>query len=354
MSALAPIALVEEVVEPIIREARDALLAEQREDGHWLFELEADATIPAEYILLQHFLGEIDDAQQSRIATYLRDIQGAHGGWPLFHEGDFNISASVKAYYALKLAGDDPDAPHMARARQAILDAGGATRANVFTRITLALFGQVPWRAVPVMPIEVMILPRWFFFHMSKVAYWSRTVIAPLLILMDRKPQAANPRDVDIRELFAMPPEDERNYMINPTGTRLGDLFIQLDKVLRLVDPYFPKGPRRRAEKAALDFIHERLNGEDGLGGIFPAMANAVMAFHILGYPADHPDLVIAKESVRRLLTFEDTPIGEAPNAGIPRPYCQPCLSPIWDTSLATHALLEAGECDDAVARANR
>ncbi|MDA0704952.1 MAG: squalene--hopene cyclase [Proteobacteria bacterium] len=354
MSALAPVALIDEVVEPIIRDARAALLAEQREDGHFLFELEADATIPAEYILLQHFIGEIDETQQKPIATYLRGIQGTHGGWPLFHDGDFNISASVKAYYALKLAGDDPDAPHMARARGAILAHGGAARANVFTRITLALFGQVPWRAVPVMPIEVMILPKWFFFHMSKVAYWSRTVIAPLLILMDRKPEAANPGKVDICELFTVPSEDERGYMINATGTRLGDLFILLDKVLQVADPYFPKGPRRRAEKAALDFIHKHLNGEDGLGGIFPAMANAVMAFHILGYPPDHPDMVTAKESVRRLLTFEDTPVGEAPNAGTPLPYCQPCLSPIWDTSLATHALLEAGDCDGAVAKANQ
>ena len=354
ISALAPVTLIDEVVEPIIRDACAALLAEQRADGHFLFELEADATIPAEYILLQHFLGGIDEAQQSRIASYLRKIQGTHGGWPLFHDGDLNVSASVKAYYALKLAGDDPDAPHMARARQAILAHGGAARANVFTRITLALFSQVPWRAVPVMPIEVMILPKWFFFHMSKVAYWSRTVIAPLLILMDRKPKAANPGNVDIRELFTVPPEDERRYMINATGTRLGDLFILLDKVLQVANPYFPKGPRRRAEKAALDFIQEHLNGEDGLGGIFPAMTNAVMAFHILGYPPDHPDMVIAKESVRRLLSFEDTPIGEAPNAGTPQPYCQPCLSPIWDTSLATHALLEAGDCDEAVAKANR
>jgi len=165
----------------------------QRGDGHWVFPLEADATIPAEYVLLEHYLDRIDPALQARIGVYLRDIQGAHGGWPLFHDGAFNLSASVKAYYALKIIGDDPQAPHMARARAAILQAGGAERSNVFTRAQLALFNQVPWRAVPVMPVEIMVLPRWFFFHLSKVSYWSRTVIVPLLVLMTLRPRARHP-----------------------------------------------------------------------------------------------------------------------------------------------------------------
>ena len=142
-----------------IARAGAALARRQHADGHWLFELEADATIPAEYVLLEHFLDRIDPALEAKIGVYLRSIQGAHGGWPLFHDGAFDLSASVKAYFALKAIGDDPDAPHMARARQAILAAGGAERTNVFTRAQLALFGQVPWRAVPVMPLEIMHLP---------------------------------------------------------------------------------------------------------------------------------------------------------------------------------------------------
>ncbi|HEX2942785.1 MAG TPA: prenyltransferase/squalene oxidase repeat-containing protein, partial [Rhodopila sp.] len=137
-----------------ISRAADALERRQKPDGHFVFELEADATIPAEYVLLEHFLDRIDASLEEKIGVYLRSIQGEHGGWPLFHGGAFDLSASVKAYFALKAIGDNPDAPHMRRARDAILAAGGAERTNVFTRAQLALFGEVPWRAVPVMPVE--------------------------------------------------------------------------------------------------------------------------------------------------------------------------------------------------------
>ena len=156
-----------------------------------MFELEADATIPAEYVLMRHFRGEPVDAELERkIAVYLRRIQGAHGGWPLFHEGAFDMSASVKAYFALKMIGDSIDAAHMRRAREAIRARGGAARANVFTRTLLALYGQISWRAVPMMPVEMMLLPKWFPFHLDKISYWSRTVIVPLLVLLALKPRA--------------------------------------------------------------------------------------------------------------------------------------------------------------------
>ena len=332
-------------LDAVIDEARMALNDLQADDGHWLFELEADATIPSEYILLKHFLAvsedEIDKGLEAKIAAYLRSIQADHGGWPLFHGGDLDISATVKTYFALKLAGDDVDAPHMRRAREAVLARGGAARCNVFTRITLALFGQVPWRAAPVMPVEIMLLPRWFPFHIDKVSYWSRTVMVPLLILMALKPRARNPRGIGIAELFGTPPEQERLYLVNPTGKVLGDLFLALDGVLRRVEPYFPKGTRRRAIAAAIAFVTKRLNGDDGVGGIFPAMANTVMAFDALGYAPDHPDMATAKRSIEKLLV-----VGED------RAYCQPCLSPVWDVGLAAHALMEAGEgCDSAVLR---
>ena len=141
----------------------------------------------------------IDQPLHERMAIYLRGIQEQHGGWPLFHRGDLNISASVKAYFALKCVGDDINAPHMKRAREAILKYGGAEKSNVFTRIQLALFGAAPWRAVPVMPVEIIFLPKWFPFHLSKVSYWSRTVIVPLLVLMAKKPRARNPRNVHDR-----------------------------------------------------------------------------------------------------------------------------------------------------------
>src|ERR1700744_4393696 len=143
-----------------VERARAALARRQHADGHWLFELEADATIPAEYVLLEHFLDRIEPDLEAKIAIYLRSIQGEHGGWPLFHAGAFDMSASVKAYFALKMIGDTPDAPHMARAREAILSRGGAEMSNVFTRFLLALYGVVTWRATPVMPIEIMLLPK--------------------------------------------------------------------------------------------------------------------------------------------------------------------------------------------------
>jgi squalene-hopene/tetraprenyl-beta-curcumene cyclase len=157
-----------------IETATAALLKQQRQDGHWVFELEADATISAEYVALQHFLGEFDTALEAKIANYLRRLQAPHGGWSLYHGGPFNISASVKAYFALKLVGDSPDTEHMRRAREAILAHGGAGTTNVFTRILLALFGVVSWAAVPTIPVEIIFLPRWFPFHLSRISYcWS-------------------------------------------------------------------------------------------------------------------------------------------------------------------------------------
>ncbi len=323
--------LGEPALDQAIGRASAALAGRQNADGHWVFELEADATIPAEYILLEHYLDRIDAPLQAKIAVYLRRIQGAHGGWPLFHDGAFDLSASVKAYFALKAVGDSPDAPHMRAARDAILAAGGAERANVFTRIQLALFDQVPWRAVPAMPIEIMHLPRWFFFHLSKVSYWSRTVMVPLLVLMSLHPRARNPRGIEVQELFCTPPDQIRDWIRGPYRSAWGRVFKAVDRVVRLAQPVFPGPIRASAIEEARRFVTERLNGEEGLGAIYPAMANTVMMFDALGYDASHPDSAIAWTAVRKLLVVTET---EA--------YCQPCLSPIWDTSLAGHAVAEA------------
>ncbi len=318
-----------------IAEATKALLASQRGDGHWVFELEADATIPAEYVLLKHYLDEpLAPALEQKFAVYLRRRQGSHGGWPLFHDGDFDMSASVKAYFALKMIGDPPDAPHMARAREAILARGGAKQSNVFTRVLLSLYGVLTWNSVPVMPVEIMLLPRWFPFHLTKISYWGRTVIVPLLVLRTLKPLAKNRRGVTIDELFR---EDPRR--IGPPEKAPHQnagwfaFFRVVDSGLRVAEPWFPQWSRRRAIARAVDFVTERLNGEDGLGAIYPAMANSVMMFEALGYPKDHPHAVLARASVDKLVVVADR---EA--------YCQPCVSPVWDTGLASHALLEVGD----------
>src|SRR5271169_2430250 len=239
--------------------AGESLLALQHADGHWVFELEADATIPSEFILLQHYLGCIEPELQARIARFIRAAQGADGGWPLFRGGNLDLSCSVKAYFALKAAGDRSDAPHMARARAAILARGGARRCNVFTRITLALFGEVPWRAAPVMPVEIMLLPGWSPFHIAKVSYWSRTVLVPLFVLMALRPRARNPEAVTIRELFVDPPERVRNWISGPTSSPLSLVFGMLDRLLRRAEPHFPAAARQRAIAKAVGFVTQRL-----------------------------------------------------------------------------------------------
>ncbi|MEO6379784.1 MAG: squalene--hopene cyclase [Caulobacteraceae bacterium] len=312
--------------------AAAALAGLQRPDGHWVFELEADATIPAEYILLRHYLGEPDNVDLERkIGVYLRRIQGEHDGWPLFHGGGFDISASVKAYFCLKMIGDPVDAPHMVRAREAILAAGGAGTVNVFTQIQLALFGQFDWRLIPSMPPELILMPRWFPVHLTKMSYWARTVIVPLLVLMSMKPRAQNRRGVGVAELFA-PPGTERPRKATHRKRLWIAVFGAIDWVLKRTDRFFPKASRRQAIDACRDFVTERLNGEDGLGAIYPAMANSVMMYAALGYPEDHPHRATARSSLEKLLVIGE---GEA--------YCQPCVSPVWDTALAAHAMLEAG-----------
>ena len=316
------------------RKATSALLAAQRDDGHWVFELEADATIPAEYVLLRHFRGEpVDAILESKIAAYLRRIQGDHGGWPLFHDGDFDMSASVKAYFALKVTGEPMRAPHMLKALDAILARGGAANCNVFTRVLLALYGILDWRSVPEMPVEIVLLPRWFPFHLSKMSYWARTVLAPLLVLQALRPVARNPLGVRIDELFAEPPQTIGLAQKAPHQTwRWFAFFRGVDAVLRPAVRFFPASLRQQAIAQAVAFVRERLNGEGGLGAIFPAMANATLMFDALGYAED---AAVARRSIDKLLVIDSR---EA--------YCQPCVSPVWDTALAIHALLEDGSSE--------
>jgi squalene-hopene/tetraprenyl-beta-curcumene cyclase len=329
-------------IEADIRRAAQTLLRQQRGDGHWVFELEADATIPAEYVLLRQYLGEPDDRElEHKIGVYLRRIQGGHGGWPLFHGGAFDISASVKAYFCLKMIGDSPDAPHMARARAAILAHGGARRANVFTRILLAQFGELSWRHVPTIPVELALLPRWFPIHLSRMSYWARTVMVPLLVLAALRVRARNARGIRIQELFATTGNAPPKALTHrKRGWAL--FFNGLDRVLKVAEPFWPKSMRRRAIERCAAFVTERLNGEDGLGAIYPAMANAVLMYDALGHPPGHPHRAIARRAIDKLLVIRED---EA--------YCQPCVSPVWDTALAAHALMDVGS-EEAVAAARR
>ena len=314
-----------------IENAQKKLLSLQDKDGFWIFELEADCTIPAEYIMMMHYLDDIDIELQNKIANYLRPRQAEQGHYPLFTDGEGDISCSIKVYYALKMVGDSIDAPHMKKLRQYILSQGGAAKANVFTRIALATFEQLPWRGVPYIPVEIMILPKWFPFHLDKVSYWSRTVMVPLFILCTFKATAKNPNKVSIRELFIIDPDKEKHYF--PERTLLNKFFLGLDKLGRVTRRFYPKKMTQYALDLATNWFTERLNGEDGLGGIFPAMVNAYEALLLMGYPEDHEQVVTARKAIDKLLVINENDA-----------YCQPCLSPVWDTGLAALALQEADE----------
>ncbi|WBO23001.1 squalene--hopene cyclase [Sphingomonas abietis] len=320
-------------IDAAIGRATEALARAQQPDGHWVFELEADATIPAEYILLRHYLGEPDDlALEAAIGRYLRRIQGTHGGWPLYHDGAFDVSATVKAYYALKMIGDDIDAPHMARARAELLKRGGAGAANVFTRIQLALFGAGKWSAIPEMPVELMLAPKGFPINLSRMSYWARTVIVPLLVLAALRPVAKNPRGVLVDELYTPGRHVLKRALPGKWAWETG--FGALDTLLKRGRWMWPKALRAKAIQACVDFVGERINGTDGLGAIYPAIANSVMMYDALGHGPAHPERALAREAIEKLLVHRED--GDV--------YCQPCVSPVWDTALAAHAMLEAGD----------
>ncbi len=309
--------------------AKGRLLDLQSEEGYWVFELEADCTIPSEYILMMHFMGEIDATLQAKIVQYLHEQQDRGGSYPLYKGGPGDLSCTIKAYYAMKLAGDLIQAQHMVKARRWILARGGGAKANVFTRIMMAMFEQIPWRGVPFIPVEIMFLPKWFPFHIDKVSYWSRTVMVPLFILCTYKVKARNPNKVGISELFITPPESEKNYFAH-VKTPLGKLILAADRMGRLMEPLIPGFVRRKATIKARDWFMSRLNGYDGLGAIFTSMVNAYEAMDYLGIPADDERRRIAREAIDRLLVVKPD-----------KAYCQPCVSPVWDTGLATLVLQE-------------
>lgn len=316
----------------------------QNPDGHWIFSLEGDSTITSEYILTQRFAGEsIDQQVESQLRSYLLNTQASHNGWALYPGGDFNQSASVKAYCALKALGEDINADHMSRARAAILAHGGAAKCNVLTRYWLALFEQLPWQAVPTMLVECILFPRWFPFHLSKVSSWARNFIVTFSVLAALKPKPK--QAVSISELFVVPPEQERSYNTNPTGSTLGNIALMANWLVSKLEPLIPRGLRHRAIDEAVKFICERLNGSEGIAGIFPPMAGTVMVFQALGYRPDHPHYRNAKLALDKFLVLKEGQLG----------FCQPSISPVWDTALASHALMELSDCGvDAAVEADR
>ena len=281
------------------------ILAQQRPDGHWVYELEADATIPAEYVLLVHYLAETPNLELERkIGVYLRRIQGAHGGWPLYHDGAFDISRDGESLFR---AQDDRRryrcAAHGAGARR---DPQARRRHQgqcLHPHPAGAVWRDAAGTNVPTVPVELILLPRWFPVHLSKMSYWARTVIVPLLVLCAQKPLARNPRGIHVPELF-VPGVPAASPRAPHQSAGWSAFFGALDRMLKVVP--WPKGLRARAIEKCRAWTTERLNGEDGLGAIYPAMANSVMMYDVLGYPPDHPDRAIARKSVENLLVVKD------------------------------------------------
>jgi squalene-hopene/tetraprenyl-beta-curcumene cyclase len=326
--------------------AVDRLLDLQYPAGYWLHELEADVTITSEYLLLYRWLGRPDAATEAKVLHRLRATQLPDGGWPIYHNGPADISASVKAYFALKVAGVPATEPRMVQAAQRIRELGGVTRANVFTKVLLALFGEYPWEGIPVMPAEICLLPRWFYFNVYEVSYWSRTVLTPLLIIFAHRPTRPVPPAARLDELFLVPrAEADISFPRDPRLFSWENFFLVMDRLVRIHDRFLRRPFRERAIRHAERWILERMGGASGLGGIFPAMMNAVVALTCLGYPADHP---VVKKALSEI---DDLRIDTPDSVRV-----QPCMGPVWDTALTINALMEAGLAPDhpALAAAGR
>ncbi|MGE5611178.1 MAG: squalene--hopene cyclase, partial [Bacillota bacterium] len=330
-------------VDDAINRAQAALLAKQNPEGYWVAELQGDSILESEYILLKFILGQENDPDLPLIANYLRQIQQSDGGWSLFPGGAPDVSGTVKAYFALKLMGDDPDAPHMRAAREACLKLGGAGKCNSYSNFFLAALGQISYDACPAIPPEIVFLPQWMYFNLYAVSAWTRTMILPLAIVSVSRFVRSLPPEKGIPELFIEGSGGFPRMPKLPKSWR--DLFLVIDRMLKLYEKTSIKPTRKEAIREAEKWILEHIEGSEGLGAIFPPMVYILIVFRVLGYPEDHPRVVEAHKQLRRLFIREGDTIR-----------IQPCFSPVWDTGIALHALAEAGltPSSEAAIRATR
>ncbi|TVQ33314.1 MAG: squalene--hopene cyclase [Phycisphaeraceae bacterium] len=338
--------------------AVDALFTKQRADGHWCAELEGDSILSSEYLLMKAILGQRspDDAEGSpadtpekfeKICAYLRALQRTGGAWGQYPGSGPDVSATAKAYLALKIFGDDPKSPHMRAALEATHRLGGAEKINTFSMFYLACLGQVSWKACPTIPPEVVFLPRWFPFHMDKVAAWTRTMILPLALCTALRPVRTLPDHLGCAELFIDP--KSRTRLNKPWNTKdptcWSNIFLGIDRFLKFVHAARLSPVRSASIRAARDWIVERMRADttDGLGAIFPPMVYIQVALHKMGYERSHPVRAEAERQLDRFIVEKDDHIR-----------IQPCFSPVWDTGIALYALTEAGltaQDDDRIAR---
>jgi len=313
--------------------ARKWLFSQQHEDGYWSGELEADTTLEADYILMHVLLGTGTAERFQKCANYILRGQNEDGGWPIYNGGPSNISASVKAYFGLKLAGYKPEHPALQRAKAKILELGGVTKVNTFTKIYLCFLGQYDYDAVPAIPPEIVLFPNWFWFNIYEISSWSRAILVPLSIVYAKKPFKKIPDEMNINELFLGGRDKSRMRLEwSPTLVSWRNFFLVLDRMVHWFEAVHIRPLRWLALKKAKQWMLARFEMSDGLGAIYPAVLNSIIALRCLGYSMDDPQMIRAMDEFEKLGIEEEDSFR-----------MQPCMSPVWDTAYALFALGEAG-----------
>jgi squalene-hopene/tetraprenyl-beta-curcumene cyclase len=325
-----------------IERATEWLLGQQHPDGYWCGELEADSMLESDYIFMHTLLGTGDRGKMERAVNEVLRHQNEDGGWSIYPNGPSNISLGVKAYFALKLMGWSPDHPVLAKARAWILANGGVTECNTFTKIYLCFLGQYEYDAVPAVPPEIVLFPNWFYFNIYEISAWSRAILVPLSIAYAKKPFKKIPPEQGIDELFVGGRENADLHLKwdrkRPIGWR--NFFLLTDRITHWFERIHIRPLRKMALKKAEKWLLAHFEMSDGLGAIYPAMLNAIIALRCLGYSVDDPQFIRAMDEFERLGI--DNPTGE-PDYPTPTFRMQPCASPVWDTAQAVYVLGQAG-----------
>lgn len=305
-------------------------MEQQHADGYWVGELEGDTILESEYILLQAYLGRERSDRCQRLAQFILTQARPEGGWAIYPGGPFELSATVKSYFALKLLGLSTEHPAMEQARRLILEAGGAQNCNSFTRFYLALLGQVTYDECPCVPPELTLLPSRWRFCLAAMSAWTRPIVVPLAIISAYKPVRAIPAERGIAELFRA--DLPRTHRFDGKRLSWENFFLKVDRLLKVVDRWVPSAWRRRGLKASHRWILEHCEDSDGLGAIFPPMIYTIVAFQCLGYKADSELMQWAERHL------DDLVIDDPEATRI-----QPCVSPVWDTAIAAISLADSG-----------